>query len=330
MGLKNFGKGLVIRKLLEETPMIGKLLKWLTDPTAIGRKRAIAAIAGIIGAALRGASGAIHKACDAADIVGAVCSFNADGAAGVLDMAAQWLNTVVTPGADAVTVLMGLWGLWAARKKKALVVASMVVLAMILPGSAIAQELASSPEPNTVTLSTGSTRFHVHGAGDKTELEGQLLVEVHAPAKTILGSLARFTRTQGSTDAVAGLLDPRTFRSVVAEVSLRRQLAANLDAICSAQVSWDRDKEFDPADPNVWQTGCGLRFWLKGKGSLSIQGPHSGPVGGLGVFGTLLVHQSPSVRYVATYAVPFDSARFRVNPFVFTSGVQIDAKRWKF
>lgn len=329
MGLRNFGKGLIVRKLLSEVPIMTSALKWLTDPKAIGRKRTIAAVSAVLAGMMRGAEAALKAACAAADIVGAVCSFQPGNIAGALEGFAQWLNAVVVPGADLVTIVMGLWGLWAARGKKGVVVTAMVIA--LIPGFAVAQDQpALAPElKNSVTLSAGATRFYTHGVGDTTEIEGHLLAIVHTPEKTITEVLARFTRVQGA-ETDDDLLNPRTFRAFVGSVSVRRALSGFVDAQCLVGMSWARDKEFDPEDPNVWRIGCGPRIWLKDRGSFSIIVAHDGSVGGRAVSGELVIKQGDRARYYATYAVPLSAERFRVNPVAITSGVQLDVKGWKF
>lgn len=325
MGLRNFGKGLLIRKFLEDIPMIGKALKWLTDPSAIGRKRTIAAIAAVVAGMLRGAESALRAACNAADFVGSVCSFQPGNIAAALEGIAQWLNAVVVPGADAVTIIMGLWGLWTARGKKAVVVAAMIVLALFSPAVG-AQEPTPTPEPDSIRFSTGGTRFYTPGQGDETEMEGQLLGIVHVPGKLVAEGFGRYTRTQG-TEAAAGGLDVKSFRSIIADLKLRRQVFSGWVrtwALCLAGVSWSRDKAFNPSDPNVWAVGCGAKLESV-KGSFSSVIGHNGSVGGRAVFGQLTINQGERVRYVATYAIPFSAERFRTYPGAFTSGVQVDA-----
>lgn len=193
----------------------------------------------------------------------------------------------------------------------------------LIASPAMAQEPAAAPT-NTLRLSSGATRFFTPGVGDTTEIEGQIAVEMKAPAAVTVEGFGRFTRTQGTEIAAAGLLDINTFRSIIAHVAIRREVTPHFEGICSSGVSWSRDKAFDPQDPRVWAVGCGARGSLKGKGSLTVKVGHNGSVGGPGVFGELVINQGPGIRYLATYAVPFDAARFRRNPGTFTGGVQVD------
>lgn len=196
----------------------------------------------------------------------------------------------------------------------------------LLPTVAIAQDPMPSPTPkNAVTLSTGYMRFVTPGVRDAEDLEAHLEARVHTPAKTITEAFVRWTRTQGAAEGIAGLLDPKTFASVTAEISVSRPLNSYFDASCASGVSWNRDGEFDPRDPRLYTLGCGGRIRIDGKGSLSGYGGHNGTVGGWAAWGKLVIRQTDKVRYVATYAIPFQHpSRFRVNPGAFTFGGQVD------
>lgn len=223
----------------------------------------------------------------------------------------------------------------------------LVLLFMALASPAISQDLSDLPKTVPVTvpgetspaqepavkrnyflLSSGATRFFTPGVGDVTEIEGQIAALVHAPNEILIDGFARFTRTQGS-EGIDGLLDVKTFRSIVAHLALRRPMGPRFmgvtpfEGTCSAGVSWSRDKAFDPADPNVWAVGCGLAGSIP-QGSLTVKVGHNGAVGGLGVFGELVVNHGPRVRYIATYAIPFDATRFKKSPIAFTGGFQLD------
>lgn len=205
-----------------------------------------------------------------------------------------------------------------------------LILLALLPSLATAQEPAK-PE-NTFRLSSGATRFFTPGVGDATEIEGQISVEIEAPKAVYLEGFGRFTRTQGAEPGTAGLLDVKTFRSVIAHLSARKLLGGPrfmgghlpmFSAVCSGGMSWERDKAFDPSDPNIWAVGCGLHTNFS-RGTLTVKGGHNGSVGGGAIFGELIVNQGDRVRYVATYAVPFSAERFRKNPGTFTGGLQVD------
>ena len=210
-----------------------------------------------------------------------------------------------------------------------------VVALLLLPALA-SPTFAQEPEKaNSITLSSGATRFFTPGIGDSTEMEGQLLVHVQAPNLFVVEGFSRFTRVQGSEPGAAGLLDSSTFRAIVGHLAVHRRIGGpvfdggEFGAGCSAGVSWSRDKAFDPSDPNIWAVGCGPRIQIP-RGSLTVKVGHNGSVGGYGVFGELVINQGSGVRYLATYAVPFDAARFRQNPGTFTGGVQVDVKAWRF
>lgn len=212
----------------------------------------------------------------------------------------------------------------------------LVLLILALASPAFAQEQA--PKSNSVTFSSGATRFFTPGIGDATEIEGQILVQVDAPNFFVVEGFARFTRMQGSEPGLDGLLDSSSFRAAVGHLSVHRVLGGPtfmggqlpfFGAGCSAGVSWERDKVFDPSDPNIWAVGCGPRVQVP-RGSLTVKVGHHGSVGGFAAFGELVINQGPSVRYVATYAIPFDAARFRQNPGTFTGGIQVDVWSRKF
>jgi len=196
-----------------------------------------------------------------------------------------------------------------------------------------AKEPSGTSSPNSwFTLSSGATRFFTPGIGDITEIEGQVLLQVEAPNLVTVEGFARFTRTQGAEPGTSGLLDIKTFRSIVGHLAVHRPIGGPsfmggqlpfFGAGCSAGLSWERDKTFDPSDPNIWAVGCGPRVQVP-RGSLTLKVGHNGSVGGFAAFGELVINQGPRVRYVATYAIPFDAARFRQNPGTFTGGLQID------
>ena len=237
---------------------------------------------------------------------------------------------VLVPLISAAAVALANW----AKHRKGAAIVPLLILALASP--AFAQEQA--PKSNSVTFSSGATRFFTPGIGDATELEGQVLVQVDAPNFFVVEGFARFTRMQGSEPGLDGLLDSSSFRAAVGHLSVHRVLGGPtfmggqlpfFGAGCSAGVSWERDKVFDPSDPNIWAVGCGPRVQLP-RGSLTVKVGHHGSVGGFAAFGELVINQGPSVRYVATYAVPFDAARFRQNPGTFTGGIQVDVWSRKF
>ena len=122
MGLVDFYRKTVIKKFLKEIPIMGKLISWLSDPTAVGRKRTVASLTALLSGMIRGGSAALKTACESGDFVGALCKVDANLVATMLENVVLFLNTVVVPGADIVTILVGAWGLWAARNKTAIVV----------------------------------------------------------------------------------------------------------------------------------------------------------------------------------------------------------------
>jgi len=113
----DFIKRIVVKQFLKEVPIMKKLIDWLKDPAASGRKRGVAAVAGIIAVGLRAIESGLHDACKIGDLVGSVCNVNASLIADIFSSLSTFLNTIVVPGADAVTILVGAWGLWVAHKR---------------------------------------------------------------------------------------------------------------------------------------------------------------------------------------------------------------------
>ena len=323
MGLKTFVKKKLVQQLLEEVPMIAKLAAWLTDPNVLGRKRTLTAILAVIAGMLNGMSSAFQGACDTAAFVGAICNFNAGGVADIVNQVIQTLD-LFTPGVEITAAILGAFALWSAKKKTGKVIP--VIIFCLIGASATAQTTSCLDTETcsvTATLSSGGTRFYTPGKFDKTELEGQLQVEVKLPEKLIAEGFARFTRTQG-VDESQTLFEVATFRSINAELGLRLNIRPSVDAICSSGVSWERDKEFVPTDTNVWEVGCGVNVYVKKKFSISSKWGHSGSVNGAATFGKVVYYQSSRARFVATYTIPLNAVQFKQNPGAFTSGVQLD------
>ena len=122
MGLKTIIKKQIINRFIEQVPVMTKIFKWLTDPTAVGRKRTITSVLAIVAVALRAIAPVLAQACGAGDFASAVCSVNAVDVAWYLEFATDALNNLIVPGADLATVLMGIWALKSAKGKTAVVV----------------------------------------------------------------------------------------------------------------------------------------------------------------------------------------------------------------
>lgn len=268
--------------------MIGTALKWLTDPAAIGRKRTVAAIAAVLAGALRGASLALHTACEAADIVGAICRLNTDSIASYLDTLVQWLNVYVVPGADAVTLIMGIWGLWAARGKKAVVVASMLILALILPSQALAQE-PKEVSPFEYALA------HAYFSSGTLVVDGEshAVVEVRFVDDFRLASKLRgaarvslFTLTRAGEQAPAPTI-PTTLQEAKAYsdgevwLALYREIKPWLALECASGLSFKMTSLAgtvgDPLDGTKVGAGCGPRLAYQ-RNHVSILAGHYGQV----------------------------------------------------
>lgn len=113
MGLFNnrFVEGLAARRLVKEFPMIGNAIAWLTDPTAPGRKRGVAALFFCVAESLRFVDTLIARACEKALFVGAICELHVSIYASWFDVGYQVVQTYFVPGAETVGVLVGIWGL---------------------------------------------------------------------------------------------------------------------------------------------------------------------------------------------------------------------------
>lgn len=316
--------------------MIGKALKWLTDPSAIGRKRTVAAIAAVVAGMLRGAETALRAACDAADFVGSVCSFQPGNVAGALEGLAQWLNAVVVPGADAVTVIMGLWGLWAARKKKAIVVASMLFLALATPA------LAQDKEFNLFDY----LRSHAYVSGGPLVLDGenhtvyevrlvddfQISADFRGAARVSLFSLTR-AGEQAPPPKIPTTLKEASEAYSDGEVwlSVYRVIKPWLAVECIGGLTFKMasisGSKGDPLDGTKAAFGCGPRFSYR-RNHVSLIPSHYGPVADkgklLGPAPSLLVHAhipltflgkntafTPDLAFGATAPAPSDPDKRR-------------------
>jgi len=308
-----------------------KFFKWLFDPTAIGRKRLLFAVLITAAGALRGADAGLHAACEEGTFKGAPCSFDAGSAADYIDTGVEYAEEKTEdPKVEIVGFLFGLYvcidGYRKDKRARAKKAAAATVLAIaLLPCFGYAQEVTPSPTPlaDYVRGSAAATRFVTAGESDRTEMEGQVIAEFRLPAQLVASPSVRFTRTQG-TEVFAAFQDINSFRSIETEFTLRRALSKHFDVQGSSGVSWASDKDFDPRDPRVWRLGGGGRFSIE-EGSISGNVGHNGSVGGIGVWGTIVVNQSDRFRYFGTYDIPLSAKRFRQSPLRFTWGFQGDA-----
>src|SRR6187455_833695 len=110
MGLRNFGKGVLLRQLISRLPMISKFFKWFTDPTAIARKRTLFACLVPLAGALHGVDQGLHDACDSGVFSGGVCTISPDTTAGDVDAIVEFAKSATeNPKLDLVAFLFGLW-----------------------------------------------------------------------------------------------------------------------------------------------------------------------------------------------------------------------------
>ena len=320
--------------------MIGNAIKWLTDPEAIGRKRAICAVFLVLAGALHGVDGALHSACDQGTFHGAVCRIDPDAAAGNIEIGVEWLKGL-EPGADVVGGLVGLWALVDARRKakaKAAQVAAaagLLVLALMLPSAAMAQETSanrSEPfytvvhEAVQLTLHGGAMQFAERGKPDKRDFVYRLTLNVPAPAGMTVFARADYTRTQDGGD----LLDVKTFRSVEALLGAKKDLGSGFAATAFSGVTWNRDDKVNPADPRLWTAAAGLRYTVPGRGYVVAAAGHHGPVGGRAFLGSVVYEINSGASWFADVAIPLDAERFAARPYTLKAGISARLKGWKF
>lgn len=124
MGLKEWAKKKAVahwaRGFEKEHPQVQKILAWLTDPAHPGRKRGIATALFLLASALKGIQKSVNEACAAqvqALLSEGVCRFNFDGTATWIGFASQFIDQVLVAGLTFSGMVMGIWGLWAAKKK---------------------------------------------------------------------------------------------------------------------------------------------------------------------------------------------------------------------
>lgn len=105
-----------LNKLEKEKPVIRKVLDWLTDPTATGRKRSIALVAALLSGAFRGIHGTLLRACAEATVAGAWCRVDPTAWATVVDTVNGAIQ-VIQPGMDFAAVAFAVVGFVHQRQK---------------------------------------------------------------------------------------------------------------------------------------------------------------------------------------------------------------------
>jgi hypothetical protein len=203
-------------------------------------------------------------------------------------------------------------------------VRSLRVLALLLLAvPSFAQDPAPPREPITLSMHGGAMQFLEKDSTDRKDFVYRINLTVPVPGKVTLFGRADYTRTQDGGD----LLDPKSFRSIEGFLGGRKDIATNLAVTAFTGVSWDRDKEFVPADPRLWTAAAGLKFTVPKRGYVIAAAGHHGPVGGLAFLGSAVFEMSAGAAWFGDIAVPLNSAEFLKNPY--TVKVGISARMWE-
>lgn len=119
MGLRSFIQRQKLKyaaKEIEKKVPMTRFVKWLTEDPGAGRKRALALMLLGISIVLRAVDPILDNLCLAGFL--AVCAVHVGGAAGYFDYLYQVVENVLVPGVDFTAIVLGAWGVWAAKKKK--------------------------------------------------------------------------------------------------------------------------------------------------------------------------------------------------------------------
>src|SRR5262245_18915919 len=95
-----------IGRIAKKVPMLNNVVTWLTEVP--GRKRSIAAVAGVTSVVLHHAGEALAELCTNGYEV--ACGWRLDVFSDFALKAGQWVEGL-SAGADVVAVVMGVWGL---------------------------------------------------------------------------------------------------------------------------------------------------------------------------------------------------------------------------
>lgn len=208
-----------------------------------------------------------------------------------------------------------------------------LLVAAILASATIARAQAPDPSPTPalrdpieISMHGGAMQYLERDAPDRKDFVYRINVFVPVPGKVVLFGRADYTRTQDGGD----LLDPHSFRSIEAFVGGRKEVAPNLALTAFSGVSWDRDKEFVPADPRLWTVAGGLRYSVPGRGYVIAAAGHHGPVGGVAFLGSAVWEMSAGAAWFGDIAVPLNSAQFAKRPYTIKCGISARIKSWRF
>lgn len=335
MGLKNFVRRQALARVLKEVPMLGKAIGWLTDPAAAGRKRGVTAALAVLSGALRGSAAAIKAACEAKLLPEWACAVDPLTAASWVDTAVLWLDTVVVPSADALTILMGSWALYDAKKKGTAIPVKTLALGLallLLPGLASAQEgkaplsasqAAESVEGVTIDVQTWTLALLTRD--ERREYAGGR-VTLDAPA----GPVRLFARADiaGTQSDSFDFGDYSSFRSIELFVGARYPFRSGVALAVAGGVTYSIEGKDGPTDPRIYSALALVRLPLPGGGYAYAGGGHRGPVGGLAAVASISYPVGPT-RAIVDYDFPLqvDSAGMP-KPWTLRTGIAVPLKRW--
>lgn len=219
---------------------------------------------------------------------------------------------------------------WKHNKPGAGVPGAMIILALLPAVSWAQTPPADPPAPPPagveVNLYGGAMQFAQRGEPDKRDFVYRLTLTVPAPSGLILFGRADYTRTQDGGD----LLDVKTFRSIEAFAGARKEIAPNLAVIGYSGVSWNREADFEPADPRLWTAAAGLRYSVPGRGYVIASAGHHGPVGGSAFLSSIVYEINSGASWFGDVAIPLDASRFAARPYTVKAGISARLKGWKF
>lgn len=114
--VKNFARGQIIKQVLKQVPMFTTAFKWLTDPSASGRKRTLVAVLVALVGIVKVLGVAFATACGADTLHGFLCTVDPETVTGFIDLFVQWINSFDS-STDIITALLAGWALYDAKKK---------------------------------------------------------------------------------------------------------------------------------------------------------------------------------------------------------------------
>lgn len=234
------------------------------------------------------------------------------------------LIAVLVPLISAGAVALANW----AKHRRALPNVAPVLLLLLLPAFASAQDPAPKPQ-SEAALSCGAMRFLERGSPDSEDFVCRLSLTVPAPSGLTLFARADYTRSQGA-EPDGDLFNIATFRSIEGFAGGRKEIAPNLSATAFAGVTWNRDKVVEPTDPRLWTVAGGLRYDVPKRGHVVVAFGHHGPVDGPAVLGSVVYDLGDNAAWFADVAVPVGASRFALSPYTVRFGVSVRMREKKF